>query len=74
MRKQSCGNLEQNATRQNDSHQERRRRSELADMGCVLARGCDSCTHESEVSERELADMGCVLARSCDSCTRESGF
>ena len=22
--------------------------SELADMGCVLARGCDSCTHESE--------------------------
>ena len=24
MRKQSCGNLEQNATRQNDSHQERR--------------------------------------------------
>ena len=48
--------------------------SELADMGCVLARGCDSCTHESEVSESELADMGCVLARSCDSCTHESGF
>ena len=48
--------------------------SELADMGCVLARGCDSCTHESEVSESELADMGCVLARSCDSCTHESGL
>ena len=45
--------------------------SELADMGCVLARSCDSCTHESE--ESELADMGCVLARSCDSCTHESG-
>ena len=44
--------------------------SELADMGCVLARGCDSCTHESE--EVELADTGCVLARGCDSCTRES--
>ena len=44
--------------------------SELADMGCVLARGCDSCTHESK--EVELADMGCVLARSCDSCTHES--
>ena len=35
--------------------------SKLADMGCVLARGCDSCTHESE--EVELADMTCVLAR-----------
>ena len=46
--------------------------SELADMGCVLAKGCDSCTHESEFSEDELADTGCVLARSCDSCTRES--
>ena len=44
--------------------------SKLADMGCVLARGCDSCTHESE--EVELADTGCVLARGCDSCTRES--
>ena len=42
--------------------------SKLADMGCVLARGCDSCTHESE--EVELADTGCVLARGCDSCTR----
>ena len=41
-------------------------------MGCVLARGCDSCTHESEFSEDELADTGCVLARGCDSCTRES--
>ena len=41
---------------------------------CVLARGCDSCTHESELSESELADMGCVLARSCDSCAHESGF
>ena len=40
----------------------------------VLARGCDSCTHEPEVSESELADMGCVLARGCDSCTHESGF
>ena len=48
--------------------------AELADMGCVLARGCDSCTHESELSESELADMGCVLARGCDSCTHESGF
>ena len=48
--------------------------AELADMGCVLARGCDSCTHEPELSESELADMGCVLARSCDSCTHESGF
>ena len=46
--------------------------SELADMGCVLARSCDSCTHESE--ESELADMGCVLARGCDSCTHESEF
>ena len=45
--------------------------SELADTGCVLARGCDSCTRESE-EEDELADMGCVLARSCDSCTHES--
>ena len=45
--------------------------SELADMGCVLARSCDSCIHESE--ESELADMGCVLARGCDSCTHESG-
>ena len=45
--------------------------SELADMGCVLAIGCDSCTHESEVSDCELADMGCVLARGCDSCTHE---
>ena len=45
--------------------------AELADMGCVLARGCDSCTHEPEVSESELADMGCVLARGCDSCTHE---
>ena len=47
-------------------------RSELADMGCVLARGCDSCTHESE--EVEAADMGCVLARGCDSCTHEPWF
>ena len=46
--------------------------SELADMGCVLARSCDSCTHESE--KVELADMGCVLARGCDSCAHESGF
>ena len=46
--------------------------SKLADTGCVLARGCDSCTHESEFSEDELADTGCVLARGCDSCTRES--
>ena len=45
-------------------------KGKLADMGCVLARGCDSCTHESE--EVELADTGCVLARGCDSCTRES--
>ena len=45
--------------------------SELADMGCVLAIGCDSCTHESEFSEVGLADMGCVLARGCDSCTHE---
>ena len=44
--------------------------SKLADMGCVLARGCDSCTHESE--EVELADTTCVLARGCDSCTHES--
>ena len=48
--------------------------AELADMGCVLVRGCDSCTHESELSESELADMGCVLARGCDSCTHEAGF
>ena len=48
--------------------------SELTDMGCVLARGCDSCTHESEFSEDELTDMGCVLARGCDSCTHESEF
>ena len=48
--------------------------AELADMGCVLVRGCDSCTHESELSESELADMGCVLARVCDSCTHEAGF
>ena len=48
--------------------------AELADMSCVLARGCDSCTHEPELSESELADMGCVLARGCDSCTHESGF
>ena len=41
-------------------------------MGCVLAKGCDSCTHESE--EVELADMGCVLARGCDSCTHEPWF
>ena len=47
-------------------------RSELADMGCVLAKGCDSCTHESE--EVEAADMGCVLARGCDSCTHEPWF
>ena len=47
-------------------------RSELADMGCVLARGCDSCTHES--GEVEVADMGCVLAKSCDSCTHEPWF
>ena len=47
--------------------------SELADTGCVLARGCDSCTRESEKEdESELADTGCVLAGSCDSCTRES--
>ena len=46
--------------------------TELADMGCVLARSCDSCTHESE--KVGLADMGCVLARGCDSCTHESGF
>ena len=45
---------------------------ELADMGCVLAESCDSCTHESEEEETELADMGCVLAESCDSCTHES--
>ena len=43
---------------------------ELADTGCVLAEGCDSCTRESK--ESELADTGCVLAESCDSCTRES--
>jgi len=36
---------------------------ELAGMGCVLAIGFDSCTHEPEFSEVELADMGCVLAR-----------
>ena len=48
--------------------------SELADMGCALARGCDSCTHESGFSESEVADMGCVLARSCDSCTHEPWF
>ena len=35
---------------------------ELADMGCVLARSCDSCTHESEEKD-ELTDTGCVLAR-----------
>ena len=46
--------------------------TELADMGCVPARSCDSCTHESE--KVELADVGCVLARGCDSCTHESGF
>ena len=46
--------------------------SELTDMGCVLARSCDSCTRESK--EDELADMGCVLARGCDSCTHESEF
>ena len=46
--------------------------SELTDMGCVLARGCDSCTHGSEFSEDELTDTGCVLARGCDSCSRES--
>ena len=46
--------------------------SELADMGCVLAESCDSCTHESE-EEIELADTGCVLAKDCDSCARESG-
>ena len=46
--------------------------TELADMGCVLARSCDSCTHESE--KVGLADMGCVLARGCDSCAHESGF
>ena len=40
-------------------------------MGCMLAIGCDSCTHELEFSEVELADMGCVLARGCDSCTHE---
>ena len=39
---------------------------------CVLARGCDSCTHEP--GEVEVADMGCVLARSCDSCTHEPWF
>ena len=48
--------------------------AELADMGCVLARGCDSCTHELEFSESELTDIGCVLARGCDSCTYESRF
>ena len=47
---------------------------EVADMGCVLARGCDSCTHEPEFSEVEVADMGCVLARSCDSCAHEPWF
>ena len=46
--------------------------SELADMGCVLAESCDSCTHESEEEEAELADTGCVLAKGCDSCIRES--
>ena len=45
---------------------------ELADMGCVLAESCDSCTHESEEEETELADTGCVLAKGCDSCIRES--
>ena len=46
---------------------------ELADMGCVLAESCDSCTHESEEEEEtELADTGCVLAKGCDSCIRES--
>ena len=46
--------------------------NELTDMGCVLAKSCDSCTRESK--EDELADMGCVavLARGCDSCTHES--
>ena len=39
--------------------------------GCVLARSCDSCTHESEEKD-ELTDTGCVLARGCDSCTHES--
>ena len=39
---------------------------ELTDMGCVLARSCDSCTHKSEVLENKLTDMGCVLARSCE--------
>ena len=48
--------------------------AELADMGCVLARGCDSCTHELEFSESELTDIGCVLASGCDSCTYESRF
>ena len=38
----------------------------------MLARGCDSCTCESEVVRSELADMGCVLAKGCDSCTHES--
>ena len=37
-------------------------KSELADMGCVLAESCDSCTHESEEKD-ELTDTGCVLAR-----------
>ena len=37
----------------------------------MLARSCDSCTHESEEKD-DLTDMGCVLARSCDSCTHES--
>ena len=46
--------------------------NEVTDTGCVLARGCDSCTRESGVLENKLADMGCVLARSCDSCTHES--
>ena len=41
-------------------------------MGCVLAKGCDSCAHEPE--EVEAADMGCVLAKSCDSCTHEPWF
>ena len=40
-------------------------------MGCVLARSCNSCTHESEEKD-ELTDTGCVLARGCDSCTCES--
>ena len=42
-------------------------------MGCVLARSCNSCTHESEEKD-ELTDTGCVLARGCDSCTHESEF